>query len=287
MPFRMAAMKIWSDTEYVYRCLADRERTPAFKEAIEKVVKPTDVVLDLGTGSGIMAIFAAQAGARKVYAVEIGDYLSRVARDNFAGSGYGGIIELLRMNAREVTLSHVEKPDVVICEMITTGLIGEMQAPVINALKRSGVIDAQTALVPAQISTSVALVSADFTFYGTRLCFPIFVDYFTKSFENHTETLSEEKSAQTVNFSADFSEDVHIKESLRVSKDGAFNGLRLTSTTRFVGGAGLGTCVSYCQPVILPVKEKRVSEGSTVEVSIGYRMGEGFDSLSYEASVAA
>lgn len=274
-------MKIWSDTEYVYRCLADRERTLAFKEAIEQAVRPGAVVLDLGTGSGVMAMFAARAGARKVYAVEIGNYLWHVSRGNFDRSGYGSIIESLRMNAREVGLKDVEKPDAVICEMITTGLIGEMQGPVINALKKSGVIDARTLLIPAEIRTSVTLVSADFDFYGTRLCFPIFVDYFTKTFEKHPQEMSEERLAHAVKFSSDFDEDVRISERLRVTKAGKVNGLMLTSATGFVGGTGVGSCSSYCQPVILPVEEVEVTEGAAFDISITYQMGEGFDSLKY------
>jgi predicted RNA methylase len=277
-------MKIWSDTEYVYRCLADRERTLAFKDAIEKAIKPGDVVLDLGTGSGVMAIFAAKAGAGKVYAVEIADYLSRVSRENFVENGYGTTIVPLRMNAREVSLAHVEKPTVVICEMITTGLIGEMQGPVINSLKRAGVVDAQTLLVPSEISTNVELVSADFTFFGTNINIPVFINYFTKSFDNYPEVMSEGKLVHSVKFSSDFSEDVDIRESLRVSKGGIANGLLLTSRTGFVGRAELGACVSYCQPVILPLKAMRISAGDIVDVLISYRMGEGFDSLCYEAS---
>ncbi|MGB8507486.1 MAG: 50S ribosomal protein L11 methyltransferase [Pyrinomonadaceae bacterium] len=279
-------MKIWSDTEYVYRCLADRERTAAFKSAIEKVVKPGDVVLDLGTGSGVMAIFAAKAGARKVYAVEIGDYLSRVSRANFVANGYAETIVPLRMNAREVSLAQIEKPQVVVCEMITTGLIGEMQGPVINSLKGAGIIDAQTLLVPGEISTTAALVSANFDFYGTRLRFPLFIDYFTKSFDSYPEVLSREEVAHTVTFASNFSEAVRIRQSLRVEKEGIVNGLMQTSTTGFVGGAELGACVSYCQPVILPLEETTVSEGDTLDVIINYQMGEGFDSLNYEVSAA-
>ncbi len=73
-------MKIWSDTEYVYRCLADEQRTLAFKAAIEAAVKPSDVVLDVGTGSGVMSMLAARSGARRVYAVEVGKYLSKVSK---------------------------------------------------------------------------------------------------------------------------------------------------------------------------------------------------------------
>src|SRR5205807_2360807 len=114
----MADMKLWSDTEYVYRCLADEQRTLAFKAAIEATVKPGHVVLDVGTGSGIMSIFAAKCGARRVYAVEVGKYLSKVSKEIFLESDFADTIVPLRIEARELELSMIEKPDVIVCEQV-------------------------------------------------------------------------------------------------------------------------------------------------------------------------
>lgn len=52
--------------------LEDHKRTGAYYNAVlqNKRMFSDKVVLDVGTGSGILAIFAAMAGARKVYAVE-------------------------------------------------------------------------------------------------------------------------------------------------------------------------------------------------------------------------
>jgi protein arginine N-methyltransferase 1 len=52
------------------KILDDLPRKGAFVRAVRETVRPGDVVLDLGTGSGILAVAAAQAGARRVYAVE-------------------------------------------------------------------------------------------------------------------------------------------------------------------------------------------------------------------------
>lgn len=65
--------------------LADAARTVAFRDAIQRLVKPGGVVVDLGSGSGILAFFAAEAGAKRVYAIEkqhTADVAALVARHN-------------------------------------------------------------------------------------------------------------------------------------------------------------------------------------------------------------
>lgn len=61
--------------------LEDHKRTGAYHQAIlhNRHCFDGKVVLDVGTGSGILAVFAAQAGAKKVYAVEATD-MAKVAK---------------------------------------------------------------------------------------------------------------------------------------------------------------------------------------------------------------
>lgn len=60
-------------------------------------------VLDVGTGSGILAIWCAQAGARKVYAVEA-TKMADHARELVKGNGVEDIVEVIEGSMEDVVL---------------------------------------------------------------------------------------------------------------------------------------------------------------------------------------
>ncbi|MEW6302156.1 MAG: 50S ribosomal protein L11 methyltransferase [Verrucomicrobiota bacterium] len=102
--------------------LNDRERTNAFIEAVRRTVKPGDVVVDLGTGTGVLAIAAAKAGAARVYAIEAGN-IAHAAEKVVASNGLGD-----RVIIKPGWSTHVELPgraDVIVGELLGNEPFGE------------------------------------------------------------------------------------------------------------------------------------------------------------------
>ena len=61
-------------------------------EALEEMVKPGNLVLDVGTGSGILTIAAAKLGAAHITAVDIDGHAVRAARKNFRRTGISDLV---------------------------------------------------------------------------------------------------------------------------------------------------------------------------------------------------
>ncbi len=146
--------------------LRDRVRMELYQKAVMASVRPGDVVFDLGTGTGVLALWAARAGARKVYAVDpapIVRVAKRLAQDNEGGDR----VEFFEADAREIEIP--ELADVLITECMGNFFVTDDLAPVLRDARRFLKPDAR--VVPQSIDMLVAPVFmpqlTDISFWST------------------------------------------------------------------------------------------------------------------------
>ena len=114
--------------------ICDRVRTEAFRRAIDSMVRPGDIVLDVGAGSGILSMFAARAGAARVYAVER-TTVAVLAQELAAANGVAEIVQVIHGDVMDVELP--ERVDLIVSEWLGGFGIDEgMLVPVIAARDR-------------------------------------------------------------------------------------------------------------------------------------------------------
>lgn len=134
--------------------LADSVRTLAYREALRRSVSSDEVVLDLGSGIGILAFFACEAGARRVFAVEM-EHVADTAFLLARHLGYGERIEVFHGHSTKINLP--ERASILVTE--TLGVLGfdeGLLGSVIDA--RNRLLRPDATLIPRRVTASLVPV---------------------------------------------------------------------------------------------------------------------------------
>jgi predicted RNA methylase len=144
-----------------FEMLNDRERTHAFEAAISHVVQPGDLVLDIGTGAGLLSLLAARYGAERVVSCEGVDRVADVAERVAARNGFGDRISIVRKWSTDVAVgAELPRPaDVLVTEVIDCGLVGEGIVDTVRHA-REHLLAPQARIVPARATLYAQLVES-------------------------------------------------------------------------------------------------------------------------------
>jgi amino acid adenylation domain-containing protein len=142
--------------EVMYHAMTeDEDRNRSYRAAIQRLARDR-VVVDIGTGAdAYLARLCVEAGARRVYAIELLESSYRKAKALVESLGLADRIHLIHGNALEVELP--EQVDLCVSELI--GMIGgsEGAAPILNSARRF--LKEDGVMIPQRCLSRIAAVS--------------------------------------------------------------------------------------------------------------------------------
>ncbi|CAN0156533.1 unnamed protein product [Ectocarpus sp. 4 AP-2014] len=169
-----------------YRMLNHSARNEAYSRAIQRAVidaaaaavaagrnpEAGVTVLDIGTGTGILAVLAARAGASHVYACEVNSVLCDVAREVLERNGVADRVTVIHKSSGRLQPG-VDLPeggvDVIVTELVDSGLLGEKIIPVLTDAKARGLLARGGRVVPEGACVYAAVLESDAVRRRSRL----------------------------------------------------------------------------------------------------------------------
>ncbi len=218
--------------------IMDKTRTETLRRSILQVVKPDDIVLDIGTGSGILSLFACQAGAKKVYAIERSPMI-KIAQKMAEYNGFKD--KIVFINEESTFAKLPEKVDVIISETIGTFGLEENILPImLDAKKRF--LKPDGLFVPKGLKFFVVPVylkeneNTDLINIFTNKPWTLDFTPIIKSIKNHViyilvtqlsnfEFLSEPRESGFIDFKQLKTDSFTSKVTIKIQKNGILNGI--------------------------------------------------------------
>ncbi|MBN1156400.1 50S ribosomal protein L11 methyltransferase [Candidatus Woesearchaeota archaeon] len=258
---------------YHYEMVSDETRVVPFMIAIEKLAQGKRV-LESGTGTGIMSLFAAKNGAEIVYAVEKDPAVGEVARQNIKRNQLDNIITILcPRDVLTVTIDDIgNKANMVIAENLSTWLAIEPQVPIMNYINKH-LAEPDAIRLPKTVSNKMELACSPYSFYDDLV--RIRETYFEFRGISKPEILSKPVLFRKVDLSKINDEHVDAEIVVEATQDGTVNGLRLTSPIVISSGIRFKKSDSLMPPIVVPLSEGDiyVRKGDLVKVHVIYDYG--------------
>jgi protein-L-isoaspartate O-methyltransferase len=136
----------------------DYPRNAAYERAFRRAIRPSSRVLELGTGSGLLAMMAARAGAAEVITCERNPAVAAVASNIIARNGYADCIRVISKDSSDLAIGadFDERADILVFELLADNLIGEGVLPAVEQAARR-LLRQGASIIPAQGKVRVAL----------------------------------------------------------------------------------------------------------------------------------
>lgn len=125
---------------------------------LEDVIKPNNIVFDVGTGSGILAVAAAKLGAASVRAVDLDPVAVRVAKENVV---FNNVTETVEITQGDLLTGVAGKADVIVANIIADIII-KMLPDVRARLHSNGVFIASGIITERLSDVTEALIMHGF-----------------------------------------------------------------------------------------------------------------------------
>jgi PRMT5 arginine-N-methyltransferase/ribosomal protein L11 methyltransferase PrmA len=213
--------------------LNDRHRLSAYARALRELVHAGDVVVDLGSGTGILGMLAVRAGASRVYAIEQ-DAIAGLGRQIARANGFDGVITTIRGKSRSVMLP--ERAALAVCDQM--GPFG-IDANVLDVARhaRERFLRPGGRLVPNRLELMIAAVEhpglhARVTFWRRRRAgFDVsaaagLAANSPSYLRLHPDRLiSTPAAAGAVDLMADVAMPIRVSAELQASRDGMLHGI--------------------------------------------------------------
>lgn len=211
-------------TYEIQACLFDTTRVEHLSRAVDEVVRPGQVVVDGGSGSGVLGLLAARAGAARVYCVESNTAYARIIAEHARRNGVADRVVVLAADATRVVLP--EPVDVIVCESLSGGLFFEPQEQILANLRRF--LRPGGSVVPRAMVNQVELIAAQDQLYGLTF------DHDTRYLPLPGDrVLSERVDYLAVDFLTGTALDVDATVTVRAIASGVANAVRIPYRVTF------------------------------------------------------